>query len=89
MSVEAVQARSMREVETVLAVRPMGVEGGVVSVKRTTVTPTLAAVPKFPAASEATAERVWFPVAEERVFQKTWYGGAVTGVPRFTPSNLN
>jgi hypothetical protein len=54
-----------------------------------TVTETLVAVVVFPAASLATAERVWVPLVLFMVFQETEYGEAVSSAPRATPSSLN
>ncbi len=68
----------MLEAETV------EISGGVLS----TVTLTAAAA-VFPAASRATAMRVWAPSATKVVFQEIEYGEAVTAAPRFVPSSVN
>src|SRR5207249_1444311 len=62
-------------------------DGGVVSFDTVTVTP--ADVVWFPAASRATALRVWLPLAALVVFHDTEYGAAVTSAPRLAPSSLN
>src|SRR2546427_1509436 len=43
----------------------------------------------LPAASRATAVRLWEPPATRVVFHKRAYGAAVTSAPRFAPSSLN
>ncbi len=43
----------------------------------------------FPAASLATAVRVWVPFAAVVVFQVMEYGDDVSSAPRFTLSSLN
>ena len=72
LSVLAVQERLIEETPVTVPVRPVGIEGGVVSAAEVTVTVTFAAVPVFPAASLATAERVWVPRERVAGFRKTW-----------------
>src|SRR5438034_338395 len=43
----------------------------------------------LPAASRATAVRVWLPLAVAVVFHDRLYGLAGSSAPRLTPSNLN
>src|SRR2546427_6159894 len=43
----------------------------------------------LPAASRATAVKLWEPLATRVVFQEIEYGAAVTSAPRFAPSSLN
>src|SRR6266545_4752739 len=59
--------------------------GGVLS----TVTVTALLVAVLPAASRATAVRVWEPSPAMVVFQETLYGLAVSSTPRLAPSSLN
>ena len=59
--------------------------GGMLS----TVTLTAAELAVLPAASRATAVKLWLPFAFKVVFQETEYGGVVTSTPRFVPSSLN
>src|SRR5258705_4522408 len=75
--------------ETVAAAAGAVIEtdGGVVSFDTVTVMP--AEVVTLPAASRATAVRVWLPFAAALVFQDTEYGEVVSSVPRLTPSSLN
>jgi hypothetical protein len=54
-----------------------------------TVTVTLAELPVLPAASRATADSVWAPLAVVVVSHVTAYGGVVTWTPRLAPSSLN
>src|SRR5207247_4553039 len=54
-----------------------------------TVTLTAADVAVLPAASRATAVKVWDPLTASVVFQEREYGAAVTSAPRFAPSSLN
>src|SRR5438876_4633650 len=54
-----------------------------------TVTLTAAEVAVLPAASRATAVKLWLPFALKVVFQETEYGAVVTSTPRFAPSSLN
>src|SRR5437867_12429549 len=54
-----------------------------------TVTLTAADVAVFPAASRATAVKVWDPLTASVVFHEREYGAAVTSAPRFAPSSLN
>src|SRR5437762_1743429 len=54
-----------------------------------TVTLTTAEVAVFPAASRATALRLWMPLLAMVVFHERGYGAAVTSAPRLTPSSLN
>src|SRR5262245_2734709 len=61
--------------------------GGVVS-GLLTVTLTLPAVVRFPAASRATAVSVCDPLVVNVVFQITEYGLDVTSAPRLEPSSL-
>ena len=61
--------------------------GGVVSFE--TVTATEADVLVLPAASRATALRVWLPSAAVVVFHVTAYGAAVSSAPRAPPSSRN
>src|SRR5207249_5184679 len=63
----------------------MEMVGGVLS----TVTLTAAAVAVFPAASRATAVKLWFPLEAKMLFHETEYGAAVTSAPRLAPSSLN
>src|SRR5207244_5775098 len=62
--------------------------GGVVS-PPSTVTLTEGAVAVLPAASRATAVRLWAPGSALLVFQATEYGATVTSAPRVAPSSLN
>src|SRR3989442_613895 len=59
--------------------------GGVLS----TVTLTAAAVAVWPAASRATAVKVWEPLAARVVSQEMAYGAAVTSAARLAPSSVN
>src|SRR5207248_10821068 len=61
--------------------------GGVTSLPIVTLTPAL--VVRLPAASRATAESVWLPLAAVVVFHGVEYGAAITSAPRFAPSSLN
>src|SRR5437867_11846004 len=61
--------------------------GGVVSFA--TVTLTAAEVAVFPAASRATAVKVWDPLEAEVVFQEIEKEEAVSSAPRLAPSSLN
>src|SRR5690348_5575308 len=54
-----------------------------------TVTLAAAEVPMFPAASRATATRVWGPLATVPLSQVIEYGGLVMGVPKGALSNWN
>jgi len=54
-----------------------------------TVTVTEAEVVVFPAASRATAVRMWEPLETPDVFQVPEYGATVSSVPRLEPSSLN
>src|SRR5213083_3738714 len=54
-----------------------------------TVTLTALAGAVLPAASRATAVKLWEPLATRVVFQEIAYGAAVTSAPRLTPSSLN
>src|SRR5438094_1120134 len=63
----------------------MEMVGGVLS----TVTLTPAEVAVFPAASRATAVRLWFPLEAKMLFHETEYGAAATSAPRLAPSSLN
>ncbi len=54
-----------------------------------TVTVTALLVVVLPAASRATAVRVWEPLLVPAVFQETLYGLAVSSAPRFAPSSWN
>ena len=54
-----------------------------------TVTETPAEVPVLPAASRATADSVWAPLAAVVVSHVMAYGGVVTWTPRRTPSSVN
>ena len=54
-----------------------------------TVTLTTAEVAVFPAASRATALRVWMPLLAMVVFHDREYGAAVTSSPRLASSSLN
>ena len=54
-----------------------------------TVTVTAGDVLTFPAASRATAVRVWTPLAARTVFHDMMYGAVVTSSPRLLPSTLN
>src|SRR2546427_11764833 len=54
-----------------------------------TVTLTALAGAVLPAASRATAVRLWEPLATRVVFHEREYGAAVTSAPRFAPSSLN
>src|SRR5439155_23091416 len=64
--------------------------GGVVSgTGLFTVTLTAAEVAVLPAASRATAVKLWLPFALKAAFQETEYGAVVTSAPRFVPSSLN
>src|SRR2546427_8031550 len=54
-----------------------------------TVTLTALAGVLLPAASRATAVRLWEPLATRVVFHKREYGAAVTSAPRLAPSSLN
>src|SRR5437016_5603598 len=59
--------------------------GGVVSL----VTLTAGEVVALPAASRATAVRVWAPAAAVAVFHETEWGATVSSAPRLAPSSLN
>jgi hypothetical protein len=61
--------------------------GGVVSLA--TVTVAAAEVARLPAASRATAVRVWAPLVAVVVFQGTAYGEVVSSAPRAAPSSMN
>src|SRR5688572_14420599 len=61
--------------------------GAVVSFATVTLTP--AEVVVLPAASRATADNVWAPLAAVVVFQEREYGAAVSSVPRLAPFSLN
>src|SRR6266508_4068051 len=52
-----------------------------------TVTPTGAAVPTFPEASEARAVSVWLPLVAPVVSQPKVYGAAMSRGPRLAPSS--
>ena len=54
-----------------------------------TVTLTAVAVLVLPAASRATAVRVWPVLVAVRVSHATEYGALVSSAPRFAPSSLN
>src|SRR5205809_3067097 len=54
-----------------------------------TVTLTAAVVAVLPAASRATAIRLWEPPATSVVFHEREYGTVVSSAPRLTPSSLN
>src|SRR5205807_2370148 len=54
-----------------------------------TVTLTTAEVAVFPAASRATALRVWMPLLAMVVFHDREYGAAVTSAPRLASSSLD
>src|SRR3989442_15936413 len=54
-----------------------------------TVTVTAVEGAVLPAASRATAVRLWEPLATRVVFHKREYGAAVTSAPRLAPSSLN
>src|SRR3989442_10089013 len=54
-----------------------------------TVTVTAADVVTLPAASRATAVRVWAPLVAVVVAQETEYGAVVASAPRVAPSSLN
>src|SRR5205807_5439648 len=54
-----------------------------------TVTETAVALPRFPAASRATAVSVCEPLPAVVVSQVVVYGAAVTSPPRLAPSNWN
>src|SRR5205807_1315850 len=54
-----------------------------------TVTLTTAEVAVFPAASRATAVRLWTPLEVVMLVHETEYGAAVTSAPRLAPSSLN
>ena len=60
--------------------------GGVRSFATVTATEVVLALP---AASRATAVRVWGPVAAVVVFHETEYGLVVSSAPRLAPSSLN
>lgn len=69
---------------------PVGTAGGVVSgMAFETVTVREVAVVWFPAASRATAERVWEPLVVWVVSQVMLYGLVVSSLPRFAPSRVN
>lgn len=76
-----------------VAVRPVGVEGemvsGVVVATLFTVTVMLAEVVWLPAASLAVAVMEWEPFVERVVLKTVEYGETVSSVPRFVPSSLN
>jgi hypothetical protein len=54
-----------------------------------TVNVTAAEVRVFPAASRATAVRLWLPLASAVVFSGSWNGAAVTSAPTWVPSTRN
>src|SRR3989442_1790108 len=54
-----------------------------------TVTVTAVEGAVLPAASRATAVRLWAPLATRVVFQEIEYGAAVISAPRLAPSSLN
>src|SRR5436309_14563698 len=72
-------------VEVMLEAETVEISGGVLS----TVTLTAAEVAVFPAASRATAVRVWTPFATKVVFQVMEKDPAVSSAPRLAPSSLN
>jgi hypothetical protein len=65
----------------------MDTVGAVVSFA--TVTVTAAEAVMLPAASRATAVRVWDPFDAVAVFQEALYGAVVSSAPRLAPSSLN
>ena len=70
-------------------VSPAGSSGHAEPVALLTVTMTAADVVVFPAASRATAVRVWEPLATAVVDQEIEYGELRSSAPRLTPSSLN
>ena len=54
-----------------------------------TVTVIVETVDTCPAASRATAVKVWLAFVAPVVFQLTLYGDVVSSLPRFAPSSLN
>ena len=68
---------------------PPGTVGAAVVLPLATVTVTPVEVPVLPAASRATTDSIWAPLAAVVVSQVTAYGGVVTWTPRLTPSSLN
>src|SRR5712691_11911978 len=62
--------------------------GGIVSTLET-VTPTPAEVAVLPAASRATAVKLWGPLDAKVVFQEIAKGAEVSSAPRLPPSSLN
>src|SRR5437870_2928816 len=73
------------EMEVIPEALILEITGGALS----TVTLTAAVVAVLPAASRATAVKLWEPLATRVVFQEIAYGAAVTSAPRLTPSSLN
>src|SRR5688572_5098045 len=67
---------------------PPGGGGGGGAVFETS-TVMVVAVLTLPAASRATAVRVWAPSATAVVFHDVEYGAVVSSAPRLTPSRLN
>jgi hypothetical protein len=72
-----------------VVVDPPGTVGAAVVLPLATVTVAPTEVPVLPAASRATADSIWAPLAAVVVSQVTAYGGVVTWTPRLTPSSLN
>src|ERR1039458_2007828 len=68
---------------------PVVVGGGGGGGELLTVTVTTPAVAELPAASLATALRVWEPFAPAVVFHEIEYGEVVTSAPRLAPSRGN
>src|SRR5206468_3397018 len=63
------------------------ISGGARSLATITVTPAEGA--EFPAASRATALRLWVPFEANVEFQASEKGAEVSSAPRLTPSSLN
>src|SRR5438876_1551183 len=72
-----------------LAVRPPALTPDSTGGALSTVTLTAAEVAALPAASLATAVKLWLPFALKAVFQETEYGATVSSTPRIAPSSLN
>ena len=89
LSPDAVQDTTIREVESGLAVRPVGAEGATASESSTTVTVNVDEVVSFPAKSRAVAVSACTPVAAVAVFQEMVWGCCVSSACRSFPSSSN
>src|SRR5437899_1461921 len=73
----------------VTVVPPAGDVNETVGALLSTITVTAVAVAVFPAASRATAVRVWLAFVALVVFHTTLYGAVVASVPSGAPSSMN